>query len=250
LNFSGVSRKTLYGRALRWPLRLIPKRAELRVLQGSLRGKSWIAGSFNHGCWLGSYEYDKRRLFEQTVREATTVFDIGAHVGFYTLLGSVLVGPGGRVYAFEPLPRNLWYLREHIRINGIKNATVVEVAVSDRTGQATFDIRPSNSMGHLATDGDLEVRTVTLDDFVYSDGGPVPDYLKVDVEGSELGVLAGAESLLRRRHPIIFLATHGSAVNEECCRFLRSLAYDLRPIGGQANEIIASPRLVRTQCGC
>lgn len=62
------------------------------VLQGSLRGRKWIVGSSNHGCWLGSYEWKKQRLFTRTVSSGDVVFDIGAHVGFYTLLASVLVG--------------------------------------------------------------------------------------------------------------------------------------------------------------
>ena len=69
-------------------------------MQGKIRGKKWVVGSGNHGYWLGWYEYDKRILFEKTVTKQSIVFDIGAHVGFYTLLASELVGPGGKVYAF------------------------------------------------------------------------------------------------------------------------------------------------------
>lgn len=64
-------------------------------------------GSSSHGCWIGSYEYHKRRLFEQAVTPGSAVFDIGAHVGFYTLLASVLVGDQGRVVAFEPNAGNV-----------------------------------------------------------------------------------------------------------------------------------------------
>ena len=78
------------------------------------------------------------------------VFDIGAHVGFYTLLSSILVGPNGHVYAFEPLPRNLKYLKEHLRINKITNVHVFELAVSNLSGEGQFFEGPNSSMGRLS----------------------------------------------------------------------------------------------------
>ncbi len=77
----------------------------MHVVQGPLRGKRWIAGSSNHGCWLGSYELAKQRKVIELVRPGMVCWDVGAHVGFYTLLFAELVGPLGRVFAFEPLPR-------------------------------------------------------------------------------------------------------------------------------------------------
>ena len=74
---------------------------KVRILQGKLRGKKWIVGSGNHAYWLGSHEYKKRILFEKVIRQGSIVFDIGAHVGFYTLLASVLVGTKGKVFAFD-----------------------------------------------------------------------------------------------------------------------------------------------------
>src|SRR5579862_7724955 len=106
-NLSGISRKSWLGKLLRAPLRLIPRSAVLPILQGPLRGKKWVVGSGNHGCWLGSYEHDKQSLFQKTVRTGDIVYDVGANAGFYSLLASVLVGEKGQVYAFEPLPANL-----------------------------------------------------------------------------------------------------------------------------------------------
>jgi Met-10+ like-protein len=153
MNFSGISGKTFLGRLLRYPLKFIPRRMKLPILQGRLRGKRWIAGSSTHGCWLGSYEYDQRILFEQLVAEGSVVFDLGAHVGFYTLLAAVLVGPRGKVYAFEPMPDNIYFLKEHLRLNRITNLTVIDRAVSDSSGVATFVEEPSSAMGHFAALG-------------------------------------------------------------------------------------------------
>src|SRR5580765_1322501 len=102
-NLSGISRETLIGKLLRAPLRLLPRTAAVPILQGPLRGKKWIVGSGTHGCWLGSYEYDKQKLFQKTVRSGDVVYDVGANAGFYSLLASLLVGEKGHVYSFEPL---------------------------------------------------------------------------------------------------------------------------------------------------
>jgi len=166
VNFSAISDKTLVGKLLRSPLDLIPRNTVVPILQGSLKGRKWIVGSSNHGCWLGSYEYDKRLAFERVVGDGGVVFDIGAHVGFYTLLASVLVGPSGKVIAFEPVPRNVRYLQAHLRINHVSNVELIEAAVSDRMGVASFDESPGNSTGHLACGGSLRVKTVALDQLI------------------------------------------------------------------------------------
>lgn len=243
MNFSGVSNRTIVGKLFRLPLALIPSKTALPILQGKLKGKKWIVGSSNHGCWLGSYEYAKRCAFERAVREGAVVFDIGAHAGFYTLLASVLVGAQGRVFAFEPAPRNLCYLKEHLRINGIKNVSVIEGAVSDCDTVAQFDEGPNHSMGHLAPGGRLAVRTASLDEMMKRGELLPPDYMKIDVEGAEANVLLGAKSVLTAHRPTIFLATHGKELHSTCCELLRSLGYSVEPISGpalgQTDEVLA-----------
>jgi FkbM family methyltransferase len=236
LNWTGISDKSLAGKILRLPLRLIPKGLVLPILQGPLRGKWWIVGSGNHGYWLGSYEFGKGRLFERAIRPGSVVYDLGGNVGYYSLLASVLAGPQGRVYTFEPLPRNLRFLREHLRRNGAANVTVYEAAVAERSGTAQFEEASSTSKGRLGSGGTLSVRTVALDDLVQRGELPPPDLLKVDVEGAELAALQGARKTLIRSHPVIFLSTHGSEVHRECCRFLESIGYKIRPVDGRPLE--------------
>ena len=127
INLSGLSSRTLLGKLLRLPLRLIPPNSKVPILQGRLRGKWWIAGGGVASYWLGSYEFYKQRLFERLVTPGNVVFDIGAHVGFYMLLSSALVGTAGEVFAFEPVPRNLHYLYEHLRLNHVTNVTVADL---------------------------------------------------------------------------------------------------------------------------
>lgn len=236
----------MFGKILRQPLRLIPAGTHLPILQGRLRGKRWIAGSSIHGCWLGSYELEKQKLFEAEVKRGSVVFDVGANVGFYTMLASVLVGPSGKVFAFEPVPRNIQLLNEHLRLNRITNAKIIEKAVSDTNGQACFDESADTSMGHLDVSGRLNVGTVSIDTLVSEGKVLLPECVKIDVEGGEFRVLTGAKSMLAEAHPRIFLATHGKEIHRQCCEFLRSLDYDLVPIDGQSleetDEVFASPR--------
>jgi len=243
VNFSGISDRTLWGRFLRLPLRFIPAGMTMPILQGKLRGKKWIAGSSSHGCWLGSYEYEKRSAFEKIVGKGDIVYDIGANVGFYTLLASVLVGPNSRVFAFEPVPGNLLYLKKHLRLNRTGNVTVIEAAVSDHCGMTYFNQSTNSSMGHIALGGNLKVKTVSLDELISTGEVSIPDHIKIDVEGAEMMVLSGAKLMLAERHPTLFLATHGQDLRHQCCRFLEGLGYELRPIVGdsleQSDEILA-----------
>jgi FkbM family methyltransferase len=244
MNWSEISNHSLLGKFLRLPLKLLPAKMQIPIMQGRLKGKKWISGSSDHGCWLGSYEYDKQRLFERTITQGSVVYDLGGHVGFYSLLASELVGPSGKVFTFEPLPRNLSLLKEHLRLNQVRNVTLIEAAVSDKSGVVSFNEGLSSAMGHISNDGKLQVKTVVLDELISSGEIPPPDYLKIDIEGAEVMALSGAKSILTKSHPTIFLATHGSDVHRECCSLLQSLGYHLRSIDGmkleQSSEILAT----------
>ena len=159
------------------------------------------------------------------------------------MLAAVLVGSRGRVYSFEPLPENLIYLKEHLRLNGIGNVMVVEAAVADRCGFATFQEGDNRFGGRLCQHGDLRVKIISLDELIAQCELPVPDYLKIDVEGAEFLVLKGAEAIIGEQHPTIFLSLHGNEVREQCGNFLRGLNYHSEPTDGrqlnEAGEILA-----------
>jgi FkbM family methyltransferase len=232
LRSSSVPAGTALGWALRLPLRLIPPGIVVPILRGRLRGLKWIVGSCDHGCWLGSYEYEKRLRFEAALRRGTVLYDIGAHVGFYSLLGAVIVGDEGRVVAFEPLPRNRRYLQRHLELNGIRNVTIIEAAVASRSGRVRFAEGGSSTTGHLSVSGELEVDAVAIDVLVGDGTLPDPEYIKLDVEGAEYEALRGAEATIRRTRPVIFLATHGEEVHRRCCEFLASIGYHFESLDG------------------
>lgn len=218
------------GKLIRLPLRLIPPETVVRVVLGPSRGAKWIAGSGLHGFWLGTFEARKRRLFAKTVKPGNVVYDIGAHVGYYTILSSRLVKHGS-VYAFEPLSRNLEYLRLHVGMNELKNVNIVDAAVSDQTGVSSFE-EGFHTNGHLSEHGGISVRTLRLDTCEF----PPPDIIKMDIEGGEADALHGMADMLRLHHPIIFLATHSTALNVSCFSLLKDIGYDITPIDGSVIE--------------
>jgi FkbM family methyltransferase len=243
MNFSKINYQSFFGKLLRLPLRFIPKRMVLPILQGSLRGKKWVVGAGEHGYWLGSYEINKRQAFEREITPGSVVFDIGANVGYFSLLAAQLTGERGKVYAFEPLPRNITFLRRHIHLNHLNSIEVMEAAVSDHSGMASFDLGASTAMGHIAEGGELDVKMVCLDDLLSEEKIDPPDYMKVDVEGAEFLALSGAKALLKEHHPLLFLDTHNREAHQSTISLLRELGYqfevlDGKPIG-ESKELIA-----------
>ena len=221
IDFSSVSNSNIFGRALRLPLRLVPREARVPILQGQLRGKRWIAGSATNGCWVGSYEAAKQRRIAEFLRPGMVCWDVGANVGFYTLLFAELVGAGGRVFAFEPVPRNVELLRRHVEMNRYQNVRIFHCALFDSDGETGFDPGPGASMGHLAVGGQMKVQCSRADTLLATDQVMAPDVIKIDVEGAEAAVLRGARRAMERR-PMVFLATHGKRVHRECLQIGRA----------------------------
>jgi FkbM family methyltransferase len=238
MNFSSLSNKSVLGKLARLPLRLLPRDWAVPVLQGPIRGWRWVVGSATHGEWLGSYELAKQRRFTTVLQPGHVVYDIGANVGFYSLVASKLVGPGGRVYAFEPLPRNLAYLQRHVELNGASNVEVMPVAVGAAAGIGYFEAHESAAMGKLSTRG-IPTQVVAIDELTL----PPPDVIKMDIEGGEVDALAGMRRTLAKHKPVIFLATHAPDLHTRCLTQLRELGYRIETIDGgpieTADEIVA-----------
>lgn len=245
MNFSKINYQSFLGKMLRLPLRLIPKSLVLPILQGRLRGKKWVVGAGEHGYWLGSYEMGKRLAFEREIKMGSVLYDIGANVGYFSLLASVLVGENGKVFAFEPLPRNIEFLKKHISINKLTNIEVIEAAVSSQSGEAFFDLGASTAMGHLSDSGGLQVTMVSLDDLVSAGEIQPPDYIKLDVEGAEYDALRGAEAVIDNFQPVLFLDTHQHSAHQNTIRFFEQKNYRFEILDGkplaETKELIARP---------
>lgn len=226
---------TLLAKILRLPLALISPEAEVRILRGPLRGKKWIKGAGPNAYWVGTYEVARVRAFANAVTPGSVVYDVGANVGIYSLLASLRVGPSGMVYAFEPMERNLRYLRRHVTLNNLQNCIVHEKAVCNTEGTRPFRAAAlESSMARLSPDGEILVPSTTLDNCVYGEK-PVrpPDVIKIDVEGAELEVLQGSSRALAEFQPTIFLEIHGTQLHADCRAFLLARGYRIKEGYGQ-----------------
>jgi FkbM family methyltransferase len=156
-----------------------------------------------------------------------------------------LVGARGRVVAFEPVPRNLAYLHQHVRVNAADNVTILELAVADKPGRARFHTGASSAQGALSRDGDLEVAITSLDALVAAQVVPAPTLIKMDIEGGELLALRGAAQLFGQSRPTLLLATHGQDVHRACVELLRGYGYNVEALDGgdldRVDEVIARP---------
>lgn len=249
-DWSQIPPNTAWGTVLRLPLRLIPKGTVVTVRSGINRGMKWIVGSSVHGCWLGTYELEKQSIIARFVKPGMKVFDIGANAGFYTLAFSRLVGEQGHVWAFEPFAENAHNILRHINLNQLANVTLVQLAVADRRGMAGFQVAPSNAMGAISEEGMYRVPTVSLDGLISEGAIPLPELIKMDVEGAESFVLEGATDLLRKRKTTLFIALHGDTQKRQCKELLESAGYDIYLLSGKklsgdlltSDEIYALPR--------
>ena len=219
----------------------------LPVLAGPLRGARWIPASGGKilRVFAGTYEPEQTGWFTKLIKPGDVVLDVGAHVGYYTLLASRLTGPSGCVISFEPDPGNHRHLCSHVRLNRAANVEVVRSAVGDQSGTARFRKGTGSGTGHLAGSGDLEVPVLRLDDFLET-RDVHPGFLKIDTEGAEGLVLRGSRLLLERDRPVIFLSTHGADRHRDALSLLSEAGYSFQAIlGGSpeaASEVLCRPR--------
>lgn len=149
----------------------------------------------------GVWEPDETRLFKRVIKKGMIVVDLGANVGWYTLIAAKLVGKNGKVYSFEPDPDNCALLRKNVQINGYENVIVEQKAVLDHGGIIKLFLNADNLGDHRIYDcHDREKWTFTegivLDDY-FGDNHKKIDVIKMDVQGAEMAVLVGMDKIIR-----------------------------------------------------
>ena len=210
-------------------------------MRGPARGSRFILGSLageggGATVYLGMVEPEQSRTISQLLRRGGVFFDVGANVGYYSVLASRIVGETGLVVAIEPDIRNISFLYRHRMKNRLRNVSIVTAACSDRSGLCTFSTGSTFATGHLS-DRTPDVRlgqsslvpTISLDSLAERIER-FPDVVKIDVEGAELSVLQGASNTLAKRRPVIVLSTHSESLRSECLSFLAVLGYESRPL--------------------
>lgn len=196
---AGLNR-TLRSLARRWPF---PVPAEIAG-----GGRIWVdlRSTIGQGLYVtGDFDPNAIRPAIDALPEGGVFLDIGANIGYYSVLAARKVGPRGRVFSFEMDPRPLRCLRRTIRSERLDGIQIVEAAVSDVDGVAHFEQAAESGHNRIGgtTEGARSVRSVRLDSWVENAGLDRVDVIKIDVEGAERLVLEGARRTLERFRPVI-----------------------------------------------
>jgi FkbM family methyltransferase len=216
-------RSLLFGarRALRpvarlRPVRALRERATGTIAVGPGRGLRFAPGHSVPAYAVGDIELPVQEALARVLLPGDTFCDVGANVGFLSVVGARLVGDTGRVYAFEPVERNARVLRRNLRLNRLGNVEVLSAAVADRQGRQELVLAASSGGAGLAAAvpppdaaGSVVVDVVTIDGLVARGDIPPPTLVKIDVEGAELAVLRGMDDSLRRHGPAVLYEIDG-----------------------------------------
>jgi FkbM family methyltransferase len=193
----------------------------------------------------GEVEAATQKVLVQWLRPGMIFYDLGANIGFFSLLAARLVGASGRVFSFEPDAEVAARLRRNIALNEFSTITVVEAGVWSSNANVRFipadASSPDRGTGKFPVDRNLtsgtEVHCVALDEFIRT--APAPDAIKCDVEGAELEALRGAKGLLETRRPWILCELHSEANDRMARDFLRNLGYEIETV--DSIHILARP---------
>jgi FkbM family methyltransferase len=237
-----------------------PRVGEISVGVGV--GLKFNPGKSNPAYGSGNNELPVQYALAQHLTSGNVLYDVGANVGFLTVIGAHLVGPTGSVYAFEPVPSNTALVRRNAALNGFDNVTVIGKAVSNRSGRGEVALASYAGGAALSTVtappdavGTLPIEVITIDELVFRERLRPPSLVKIDVEGAEIEVLQGMTRTLRECRPVVLyeIDDQDRAAFERkqagCDTFVRELGYQITRLENSYPDIrwivghtLATPR--------
>lgn len=194
----------------------------------------------------GVYEAYETELIKGELKAGMKFIDIGANLGYYTLIAAHLVASNGKVYSFEPEPGNYNLLEKNVAANGYGNVVCERLAVSDRSGKLELFLCEDNPGDHRTYDSrdgkrSIQIDAITLDDY-FKESKERIDLIKMDIQGSEPAALRGMEQLIKRSMGIkLFLELWPRGLNDfgssprELAEQLRDLGFNLLLINEERN---------------
>jgi FkbM family methyltransferase len=200
----------------------------------------------------GIYEGNCTNLFVSLLHQDDCVLDVGANIGYFTVLASSLVGPGGQVHAFEASPQIMQLLHKNIEVNHINNVALHNEAVLDRAGFVDFYTGPEENLGlssiqNIGYVSAIKTRIPCINIDCMMSALPPVKLVKIDVEGAEFMVLNGMLELIKRDKPYIILEFTDTLLRQMKCdagtlfNFLSRYDYSLYEIRGGGIRIIDTP---------
>ena len=186
--------------------------------------------------WLGTYEPEMQSALGELIKPGMTVYDVGANIGYVTLMLAKLTGSQGKVFAFEALPDNVERLHRNVELNGFnERVSIFPGAVAANAGEVKFLVHQSGGMGKAAGSAgrdehylrEITVASISLDEFVYTLGNLPPQAVKMDIEGGEVMALPGMKRVLSEARPLMLMELHGPESARAAWDVLTSAGYTL-----------------------
>lgn len=226
---------------------------EVTVAAGPMKGiRLMLDLQAEKDLWLGNYEPELLAMLQAIAPPEGVAFDVGANIGLISLTLAESVGPKGQVVAFEALPANVERLRANLDLNQCGRRVRVEAtAAGAATEESVFLVHHSGGMGKLGGsagrdetyDGEIAVRVVSLDDYVFQQAQPMPSLIKIDVEGGEGMVLQGAQRLLAEKSPTLLIELHGPEAAQSVWGQLMQFGYTVRELKPGLPQVTAPSEL-------
>ena len=194
----------------------------------------------------GYHEKTATRIARGSIKEGDTVIDIGANIGYYTLLFAKWVGPTGKVYAFEPEPTNFQLLEKNVKANNYKNITIFQKAVSDKNDKLSFYISDESSAANQLFKPQKFSQIIDVDSVKLDECLPIDekiDFIKLDIQGAEGTAIKGMNSILKNNsNTVIMQEWWPDAIkkygmdSDEHLKILEKLGYSFYEIDGQNDK--------------
>ena len=194
---------------------------------------------------FGDYESSVSKLFLSILEEGNNVIDIGANIGYYSLLSSSAVGENGKVFSFEASPLIYSKLQENIALNNAENIYAKSAAVGDKKGEVILFEADESHLGISSlrrlegnNSREIHIEMITLNSSLSQ--FPTINLIKVDVEGAEMKVFKGIESIINRDFPFLIFEVTDHMLNQlgssktELLNWVREKGYDLYQIGDES----------------
>jgi FkbM family methyltransferase len=201
-----------------------------RITVGPAAGLLIDVGGSHVTYAIGNAEEPVQQALVDELRPGMSVLDIGGNIGFMALLAARLVGPEGNVTVLEPVPGNTEIVRGNAARNGFDHVRVLPIAASDEDGRGRMYVSRVSAFSRLTTtnvptgaDHEIDVEVARVDTLIDNGVIPVPDLVKVDVEGAEIDVVNGMRETLARHRPLVILEVHDT--NRDYAELMAQLDY-------------------------
>ncbi|MFH1524095.1 MAG: FkbM family methyltransferase [Chloroflexota bacterium] len=211
---------------------------QVKVAGGDLAGYTILLDmQIDKDYWLGTYEPELQATLRELIQPGAVIYDVGSNIGYVSLLLAKAAGETGHVYAFEALPNNAEQWRKNIELNGMNTRlSLFAGAVTQAAGPVRFLVHESAGMGKAAGSAgrkdqyqsEVTVEGISLDEFVYGQGNPPPQVVKMDIEGSEVLALPGMRRVLAEARPLMLMELHGTESCRAAWETLTAANYDIR----------------------